>query len=75
MIDMAHVWPIIVQFGVGGVLCALGVGAGLQSGYLDLKLPDDRQLLRTVVAGYLALLLLSLVFTFWLPYVLPEHVS
>lgn len=75
MISMAHVWPIVVQFGVGGVLCALGVWAGLQSGYLDLKLPDDRRLLRTVVAGYLALLLLSLVFTFWLPYVLPEHVS
>lgn len=73
MIDMAHVWPIVVQFGVGGVMCAVGVAAGLRSGYLNLDLPDDRKLMRMVVGGYLGLLALSLAFTFWLPYVLPER--
>jgi hypothetical protein len=73
MVGMAHIWPIVVQFGVGGVMCAIGVAAGLRSGYLDLKLPDDRKLMRMVAGGYVGLLLLSLAFTFWLPYVLPEH--
>lgn len=72
MDDMARVWPIIVQFGVGAVLCAIGVWAGLSSGYLDLKLPEDKRALWYVVGGFLGLLALSAVFTFWLPNVPAE---
>ena len=67
MEDMARVWPIIVQFGVGAVLCAIGIWAGLSSGYLDLKIPDDKRALWVIVGGFFGLLVLSAVFTFWLP--------
>ena len=67
MEDMARVWPIIVQFGVGAVLCAIGVWAGISSGYLDLKIPEDKRALWVIVGGFVGLLLLSAAFTFWLP--------
>ncbi len=69
MVDMARVWPILVQFGVGGVLCAVGMWAGVASGYLDMKLPADRRIIGIIAAGYLGLLILSCLFTFWLPFV------
>lgn len=65
--EMARVWPIVCQFGVGGLLCLVGVWFGLTSGYLDLKNREDKRLLAIIVAGYLGLLALSAVFTFWLP--------
>lgn len=70
--DAARMLPIVVQFGFGAVLCALGLWAGLKSGYLDMALPNDRRVVRMVFAGYAALLLLSLAFTVWLPYWAPE---
>lgn len=69
MEDMARVWPIVVQFGVGAILCAIGTWAGISSGYLDLKVAEDKRIVWTVVGGYLGLLILACVFTFWLPYV------
>ena len=66
--DMARVWPIVVQFGVGALMCALGVWAGLASGYLRLDRPADRRAVAIVAWGYLGLLLLSCAFTFWLPF-------
>lgn len=75
MVDMARVWPIFCQFGVGGLLCGIGIWAGLSSGYLDLKLRDDRRLLWVIFGGFLGLLLLSCAFTFWLPFVGGGNVS
>lgn len=67
--DMARVWPIICQFGVGGVLCLIGILAGLRSGYISPNSKDDRRILMWVAGGFLGLLLLSCAFTFWLPFV------
>ncbi len=72
--DMLRVYPIIVQFGVGAVLCAIGLWAGLASGYLNLKLPRDRRTVVIIAAGFVALLALAVVFTFWLPFV-PKGVT
>lgn len=69
MEDMARAWPIVVQFGVGSILCLVGVWAGLTSGFLDLKLPADRRSIGYIVGGFVGLLILACVFTFWLPYV------
>lgn len=66
---MARVWPIICQFGVGGLLCLIGLWAGLSSGYLDLKLQEDRRMVGIIIGGYVGLLVLSCFFTFWLPFV------
>lgn len=67
--DMARVWPIVMQFGIGGVMCAIGVWCGLRSGYLDLKYSADRRMIGLIVAGYFGLLILLSLFTFWLPFV------
>ncbi len=69
MVDMARVWPILCQFGIGGLLCIVGVWAGLSSGYLDMNLKDDRRLIAVIVGGFVGLLVLSCAFTFWLPFV------
>lgn len=68
MVEMSRILPILVQFGGGALLCWVGVHAGIKSGYLDLTLPQDRRALGIVVGGYLALLLLYIAFTFWLPF-------
>lgn len=76
MFDMARVLPIIIQFGGGAILCAIGLWAGLRSGYLDLNLPADRRAVAIVFAGYLLLFGLACMFTFWLPFLaLPEATS
>ncbi len=66
--DMMRVWPLICQFGIGAFLCILGISCGLRGGYLDLKVAEDRRLLVTLVAGYLLMLAIACVFTFWAPY-------
>lgn len=68
MEHMARVWPILCQFGIGGLLCLIGLWAGLSSGYLDLQLKQDRRLLAIFIGGYAGLLALACLFTFWLPY-------
>jgi len=67
MDDMARIWPIIVQFGGGFVLCAVGLWAGIQSNYLDLKNSEDKRLVYIIIGGFVGLLLLASAFTFWLP--------
>lgn len=68
---MLRIWPFIIQFGIGFALAGLGVWAGLSSGYLSMKRPEDRRSVVIVAAGCLALLALYGAFTFWLPW-LPE---
>ncbi|MEA3364357.1 MAG: hypothetical protein U9Q79_01845 [Candidatus Hydrogenedentes bacterium] len=70
--DMARVWPIICQYGVGGLLLAIGIWSGISSGYLDLKFARDRRLLYILGGGFLFLLVLVSIFTFWLPYLSGE---
>ena len=65
--NMLRVWPIVCEFGVGAVLCFVGIWCGLRGKYLDLKVPEDRRLLATLVAGYLLLLAVMCVFTFLVP--------
>jgi hypothetical protein len=67
--EMARIWPILVEFGVGAVLCMLGIWCGIASGYLELKDARDRRLLILFVGGFAGLLLFYLAFTFWLPFV------
>lgn len=67
MDDMARVWPIVVQFGGGFVLCAIGLWAGISSKYLDLTNAEDKRVVYIIIGGFLFLLLLSCAFTFWLP--------
>ena len=66
--NMLRVWPIVCEFGVGAVLCAVGIWSGLRGGYLDLKVAEDRRLLVTLIAGYLLLLTLMCLFTFLSPH-------
>jgi len=70
--DMARIWPIICQYGFGAVLCAVGIWCGLRSGYLNLKTGEDRRLLIVFVGGFLGLLVLVCLFTFWLPFLPAE---
>ncbi len=65
--DMLRVWPIVCQFGVGAILCWVGIWCGLRGGFLDLKLPEDRRLLGILVAGYLFMLAVVCFFTFLAP--------
>ncbi len=67
--NMARVWPIVLQYGVGAVLCGIGVWCGIRSGFLDLKSQDGKRLLFIIVGGFLAMLALVCAFTFWLPFV------
>ena len=66
--DMLRVWPVVCQFGIGAVLCGLGMWGGLKGGYLDLKISSDRRLLFVLIAGYMLLLIVSCLFTFAAPY-------
>ena len=62
--DWARALPIVVQFGIGAVLCLIGIVAGLRSGYLDLKLAEDRRMIGLIAAGYFGLL--ALYYVQWL---------
>ena len=53
--NMLRVWPIVCQFGVGALLCLVGIWAGFRGGYINLKIADDRRLVVTLIAGYLLL--------------------
>jgi hypothetical protein len=66
--NMLRVWPIVCEFGVGALLCLVGVWSGLRGGYLDLKTAEDRRLFVTIIVGYLLLLALMCVFTFLAPH-------
>ena len=65
--NMLRVWPILCEFGIGALLCLLGIWGGLRGGYLDLKISEDRRLLAILVAGYLFMLAIVCVFTFLSP--------
>ena len=66
--NMLRVWPIICQFGIGAILCIIGILCGLKGNYLDLKISEDRRLLFILIAGYVFLLALMSVFTFLAPF-------
>jgi len=68
MLEMSRVWPIVCEFGVGGALGAIGIWAGLTSGYLCLKRRDDRRLLAVLIGGYLLLLAGYCLLTFMAPH-------
>lgn len=65
--EMARVWPLLWQFGIGGILGAIGIWCGISSGYLDRSDKADRRLLYYLVGGFVGLLALYSAFTFWLP--------
>ena len=65
---MLRVWPIVCQFGIGALLCIVGIWCGLRGKYLDLKIAEDRRLLITLIAGYLLMLAIVCVFTFLAPF-------
>jgi len=65
--DMLRVWPIVCEFGVGALLCLVGIWSGLRGGYFDLKLAEDRRFVITLIAGYFLLLAVVCVFTFLAP--------
>lgn len=65
---MLRVWPIVCQYGIGAILCAVGIWFGLRGGYLNLRLSEDRRLLAILVAGYLLLLATVSFFTFVAPF-------
>ena len=64
---MLRIWPIICQYGIGAVLCIIGIVCGLRGGYLDLKLAEDRRLLVTLVGGFVLMLAVVCLFTFFAP--------
>ena len=66
--NMLRVWPIVCQFGVGALLCLIGIWGGLRGGYLNLRVSEDRRLLAILIAGYLFVLVIVCVFTFLAPY-------
>jgi hypothetical protein len=65
--NMLRVWPIVCEFGIGAALCFVGIWCGLRGKYLDLKVSEDRRFLAVLIAGYLFLLAVMCVFTFWAP--------
>ena len=66
--NMLRVWPIVCQFGIGALLCLVGIWCGLRGGYLNLKIGEDRRLLAILIAGYLLMLAVACFFTFLAPY-------
>ena len=64
---MLRVWPIICQFGIGALLCFIGIWGGLRGGYLNLKITEDRRLLVILVLGFLLMLAIVCIFTFLAP--------
>jgi len=70
-----RILPIVVEFGFGAVLCAIGIWCGVSSGYLDLKDSRDRRIIGLIAGGFAGLLLFYLAFTFWLPFLPAEAAS
>ena len=68
MVDMMRVWPLVIQFGIGGLMCLGGLWCGIQSGYLDLKSRTAWRVIGVTIAGYLGLLGLGILFTFHAPF-------
>jgi len=66
-VNMLRVWPIVCQFGVGALLCFIGIWCGLRGGYLNLKITEDRRLIVILVAGFLLMLAIVCIFTFLAP--------
>ena len=65
--NMLRVWPIICQFGIGAILCLVGILGGLRGGYLNLKISEDRRLLLILIGGFLLMLAIVCFFTFLAP--------
>ncbi|MHC4567041.1 MAG: hypothetical protein ACYTE3_14955 [Planctomycetota bacterium] len=65
--NMLRVWPIFCEFGIGALLCAVGIWCGLRGGYLNLKVTEDRRLLVILIAGFMVTLAIACVFTFLAP--------
>ncbi|MCH7558468.1 MAG: hypothetical protein IIB56_13565 [Planctomycetes bacterium] len=66
--NMLRVWPIVCQFGIGALLCLIGIWGGLRGGYLNLKIAEDRRFVVILVAGFLLMLAIVCIFTFLAPY-------
>lgn len=66
--NMLRVWPLICEFGIGAILCIIGILCGLKGNYLDLKISEDRRLLFILIGGYVFMLVLLGIFTFWAPF-------
>jgi hypothetical protein len=64
---MLRIWPIICEFGIGAILCIIGIWGGLRGGYLNLKTNEDRRLLLILIGGYLLMLAIVCFFTFLAP--------
>jgi hypothetical protein len=64
---MLRIWPIVCQFGVGAVLCLIGILCGLRGGYLNTKIAEDRRLIFAIILGYILMLALACFFTFLAP--------
>ena len=47
--NMLRVWPIVCEFGIGAILCLIGIFGGLRGGYLNLKTREDRRLRKEVL--------------------------
>ena len=65
---MLRVWPIVCEFGIGAILCVVGIWSGLRGGYLDLKVAEDRRLLVILITGFVVMLAIACVFTFLAPH-------
>lgn len=65
--DIPRILPLVCEFGIGAVLMAVGVWGGLRGEYLNLTRRGDRALLWTFGAGFVLLLAVYSLFTFWLP--------
>lgn len=65
--NMMRVWPIFCQFGVGALLCALGIWCGLRGRYLNLEISEDRRLLMILIGGFMLMLAVACIFTFLSP--------
>ena len=65
--EMLRVWPIVCEFGIGAILCMVGIWCGLRGGYLNLKNAEDRRLLLILVGGYFFMLGIMCIFTFLSP--------
>ncbi len=67
--DWLRIYPLLLQFSVGAVMCAVGVWCGYSSGYLVRGDRNAQRLVAVVWGGYVGLLVLAALFTFVLPYV------